>query len=183
MEKTKSIAVSAVLISLALSLSYIENFIPLSIIIPLPGIKLGLANVVTVAALYIFGTKFAFKILVIRCALGSLFQGGITGLAFSLLGGIFAMSVMTFSKKFPIFSVYGVSVLGAAAHNVGQIFAGMVLIRSTLITAYLPYLLLISVFTGLFTGALSDGILSVLSLSQCENSYKTIRRNTNEKKT
>ena len=162
MTKSKKIAVCAVMIALALSLSYIERFIPLQLVVPLPGVKLGLANIVTMIALYMLNTKFAYTILIPRCILGSVFGGGITGLAFSMLGGVMALGVMAAAKRVRWFSVYGVSILGAAAHNIGQILAAMLLMRSVYIGAYLPYLLIISVFTGLMTGIACAGVLRTL---------------------
>lgn len=162
MRKTRSIARSAILIALALALSYTERFIPLQLLIPLPGVKLGLANIVTLIALYLLGWKNAFVILLSRCALGALFGGGITGLMLSLAGGILSMSVMALCQKMPLFSVYGVSILGAAAHNVGQIMAAMVLMDSIYVFGYLPYLLVVALFTGTATGAACAGVLRVL---------------------
>ena len=163
MSKAKKLAFCAVMIALALALSYAERFIPLQLVIPMPGIKLGLANVVTLVALYRLKGRYALAILVPRCILGALFGGGITGLLFSLTGGLLALLVMTLAKKAPIFSVYGVSVLGAAAHNMGQIFAAMVLLRSVYVAAYLPWLLIAAVVTGILTGAAGHGILKALS--------------------
>lgn len=162
MKNTKPLVQSAVLISLALALSYMERFIPLQLLIPLPGVKLGLANVVTLIALYHLGSKNAFAILIIRCVLGSLFGGGITGLLFSLTGGLLAMTVMALWKNSPFLSVYGVSILGAAAHNIGQILAAMVLMHSVYIGMYLPYLLMVALFTGFATGAAGAGVLRIL---------------------
>ncbi len=162
MSKTKKTALCAVLISLALALSYMERFLPLQLLIPLPGIKLGLANTVTLIALYLLGPGAAFAILIPRCILGAVFGGGITGLVFSLAGGLSAMSVMVLSRKLPGLSIYGVSILGAAAHSVGQILAAMVLMHSVYVGAYLPYLLIVSVFTGLATGTAGAGVLRVL---------------------
>lgn len=159
MTKTKRLALCAVLIALALALSYTERFIPLQMVIPLPGVKLGLANIVTLVALYLLGPKAAIAILIPRCIFGAVFGGGITGLAFSLTGGLLAMLVMIFSRKIPFLSVYGVSILGAAAHNIGQILAAMVLMNSVYIGAYLPYLLAVAIFTGFATGAAGVGIL------------------------
>ena len=79
MGKTRTLALSAMLIALALGLSYMERFLPLQLLIPLPGVKLGLANIVTLFALYFLGGKSAVQILVIRCALGAMFGGGLTG--------------------------------------------------------------------------------------------------------
>ena len=163
MSKAKKIAFCAVMIALALALSYAERFIPLQLVIPLPGIKLGLANVVTLVALYRLKGRYAFAILIPRCILGAVFGGGITGLFFSLTGGLLALATMLLAKKVPLFSVYGVSILGAAAHNIGQICAAMVLLRSVYVAAYLPWLLLVSVLTGILTGAAGVGILHALS--------------------
>ena len=162
MGKAKQVSLCAVMIALALALSYTERFIPLQLVIPLPGIKLGLANIVTLVALYIFKTKYAYMILVPRCILGAVFGGGITGLLFSLWGGVLALAVMAQTKKCRLFSVYGVSILGAAAHNIGQILASMVLMNSVYIGSYLPYLLVVAVFTGLVTGGACAGVLAVL---------------------
>lgn len=151
----------AIMIALALALSFTERFIPLQMLIPLPGIKLGLANVVTLVALYVFKTKYAFMILICRCILGAVFGGGITGLVFSVCGGLLALAAMVAAAKASLFSIYGVSVLGAAAHNIGQILASMVLMNSVYIGAYLPYLLLAAIVTGLLTGSVCAGILRI----------------------
>jgi len=163
MSKTKRLTLCAVLIALALALSYTERFIPLQMIVPLPGVKLGLANIVTLIALYLMGPKAAFAILIPRCIFGAVFGGGITGLAFSLTGGLLAMCVMALAKKLPVFSIYGVSILGAAAHNIGQILAAMALMNSVYIGAYLPYLLVVALFTGFATGAAGAGVLRVIN--------------------
>lgn len=162
MQKTKHLTICAVLIALAMALSYTERFIPLQMVIPLPGVRLGLANIVTLIALYLMGPKAAFVILIPRCIFGAVFGGGITGLAFSLTGGILAMLTMTVTRKIPIFSIYGVSIFGAAAHNIGQIMAAMVLMNSIYIGAYLPYLLGVALVTGFATGAAGAGILRAL---------------------
>ncbi len=162
MSKTKRLALCAVLISLALALSYTERFLPLQLLIPLPGVKLGLANIVTLIALYLMGPGSAFAILIPRCVLGAVFGGGITGLMFSLTGGILAMSVMALCRRMKLFSVYGVSILGAAAHSVGQILAAMVLMNSIYVGAYLSYLLGVSIATGFATGTAGAGVLRVV---------------------
>lgn len=163
MNHIKRIVLSAVLVALALALSYVERFIPLQLLIPLPGVKLGLANVVTLIALYLLGGKSAFTILILRCLLGAVFGGGITGLLFSMTGGILSMTVMCLCKNIPLFSVYGVSILGAAAHNIGQILAAMVLMNSVYIGMYLAYLLIVALFTGFGTGAACAGVLRILN--------------------
>ena len=161
MTRTKKLSLCAVFTALALGLSYTERFIPLQLVIPLPGIKLGLANVVTLAALYRFGKGYAFGILTARCLLGSVF-GGLSSLAFSLVGGLLALGVMCLGTKSKRLSVYGISVLGAAFHNIGQILTAAAVLGSWYVAAYLPWLLLVSVITGFFIGALTAGVLRLL---------------------
>lgn len=166
--KTKELSLSALLIALALGLSYTERFIPLNLLIPLPGVKLGLANVVTLFALYTMNKRQTAMILLIRCLMGSMFGGGITALAYSLTGGFLALLAMAAVKKLKFLSVYGASVLGAAAHNIGQVLAAMTLLGSKYIISYLPLLLITGIFCGLTTGALSAGVLRALRGSQRE---------------
>lgn len=166
MKRAKNIALCGVLISLALVLSYVERFIPLQMVIPLPGIKLGLANIVTLVALFLLGPKNAYTIVIVRCVLGAIFGGGISGLLFSLTGGLLALTVMLIASKVSCFSIFGVSILGAAAHNIGQILVSMVLMNSVYIGAYLPYLLVIALFTGFATASASAGVLRVLTKTQ-----------------
>lgn len=161
--KAKRVALCAVLIAMALGLSYMERFIPLNLLVPLPGVKLGLANIVTLTALYFLNGRTAFTVLVLRCFLNALFGGGVSGLAFSLTGGVLALGVMFLARKLPFLSVYGVSVLGAAAHNMGQILAAMLLFKSAYVAAYLPFLLAVSLVTGMVTGTACAGCFRALS--------------------
>jgi heptaprenyl diphosphate synthase len=162
MTKAKQISLCAILLALSLTLSYMERFIPLQMVVPLPGFKLGLANIVTLLALCLFKDRYVLLILLCRCVLGAIFGGGITGLLFSLCGGIMAFGCMAAGKRFSRFSIYGISVMGAAAHNIGQGIAAMVLMNSVHIGLYLPYLLLIGILTGLLTGGICAGVLRVL---------------------
>ena len=160
--KTRSLARSALLVALALALSYIERWIPLNLVVPLPGVKLGLANIVTMTALFFLPSGQGFAILIVRCLLGSVFGGGISGLAMSLTGGILAYGTMALSKRVPFLSVYGVSILGAAAHNLGQVLAASVLMGSIYPFYYLPFLLLTGLVTGTITGTISSLIFRIL---------------------
>lgn len=162
MGKTKQIALCGILSAMALALSYTERFIPVQLLIPLPGVKLGLANIVTLLALALLNARFAGAILLCRCVLGAVFGGGITGLAFSLCGGLLALGIMASTQKSKRFSLYGVSILGAAGHSVGQILAAMVLMRSVYVAAYLPWLLIVSVVTGSLTAMLCASVLRLL---------------------
>ena len=148
----RSIALCAVLTALALGLSTLENLFPVTLIVPLPGVKLGLANIVTVFALYELGAVPALTILTARCLLGGLFAGNLSALLFSLLGGFTAMLVMIALKHCKGLSIYGVSIGGAAAHNCGQIAAACLTLGSMAPLYYLPILLGASLITGAVTG-------------------------------
>jgi heptaprenyl diphosphate synthase len=149
---TRQLALCAVLTALALGLSTLENLIPISLLVPLPGVKLGLANIVTMFALYQLGAGPALVILAARCFLGSLFAGNVSALLFSAMGGLLAMVVMILLKRASRLSVYGVSIGGAAAHNVGQIGAAILTLGNTMVVGYLPFLLGVSLLTGALTG-------------------------------
>lgn len=162
MNKTQRLARAALLTALALGLSWMERFIPLQLLVPLPGIKLGLANLVTLFALYFLGGRMALAILCVRCLLGSLFGGGVTAFCFSITGGLLALAVMALARRLPLLSVYGVSILGAAAHHVGQILVAVALLHSGYVVAYLPFLLLVAIATGFLTGAISSALFRAM---------------------
>ena len=162
MNKTQRLARAALLTALALGLSWMERFIPLQLLVPLPGIKLGLANLVTLFALYFLGGRMALAILCVRCLLGSLFGGGVTAFCFSITGGLLALAVMALARRLPVLAVYGVSILGAAAHHVGQILVAVALLRSGYVVAYLPFLLLVAIATGFLTGAISSALFRAM---------------------
>ena len=160
---TKQLTLCAVLTAMALALSYLENFFPLSLAIPIPGVKLGLANIVTVFALYALGSGQAMLILVARCLLGAVFAGNMNALIFSLLGGVSAMLVMILLSRSRWLSVYGVSVGGAAAHNCGQVAAAVLTLGNTAPIYYLPVLLGVSLFTGALTGLVTACLFRALA--------------------
>lgn len=160
---TKQLTLCALLTAMALALSYLENLFPLSLAIPVPGVKLGLANIVTVFALYALGPGQALLILLSRCFLGSVFAGNLNALFFSLLGGISSMLVMAALSRLRKLSVYGVSVGGAAAHNCGQIAAAVLTLGSAAPVYYLPVLLGVSLFTGALTGLVAACLFRALS--------------------
>lgn len=149
---TKQLTLCALLTAMALALSYLENLFPLTLAIPVPGVKLGLANIVTLFALYALGPGQALLILLARCVLGGLFAGNLNALIFSLLGAFSALGTMLFLSRRRGLSVYGVSVGGAAAHNCGQIAAAVLTLGSAAPLYYLPVLLAVSLLTGGLTG-------------------------------
>lgn len=142
-------AVCGLLIAAAFALSWLEFILPISL--PVPGFKLGLANTVTLFALYKLGAKPALAILIGRCALSALLFGGVTQLLFSLMGGLFAYAVMLFIKRFRCFSPYGVSIAGASAHNIGQTTAAVLLMGTPSLYSYLLFLLPAGIVTGFLT--------------------------------
>ena len=155
--KTKQLTTGAILAALALALSYVESMFPLPV--PLPGFKLGLANIVTLFALYTLGAPSALAILLVRVLLGAMFAGNASALLYSLLGGFAAMAAMIALSRARGLSVYGVSIGGAAAHNVGQVAAAMLTLGNTAPAAYLPVLLVVAVFSGALTGLICSLLL------------------------
>ena len=155
--QTRRIAACGLLTAVALVLSLVERMFPLSAAVPIPGIKLGLANVVTLFALVRLNRRDALAILLIRVTLASVFMGSVTSFLFALSGGLLAM--LTMSLLLPgrgrWVSLVGVSIAGAAAHNIGQICAAMLVLRSVYTAAYLPLLLLSALAMGFSTGIVS----------------------------
>ncbi len=161
--KSKKLALCALFTALALTLSYAESWLPLTLLIPVPGLKLGLANIVTLAALYLFGFPFAAVVTFARCFLGAFYASGPTSFWFSICGAAFSLALMSGLKAlFPrSISLWGISIAGAAAHHIGQMCAAAVLMRTTTIFSYLPILLLASPFTGAITAAVSLPVISL----------------------
>lgn len=160
----RRIIYNSILISLALTLSLVEKWFPLNLLVPLPGIKLGLANVVTLFALFYLGFQSALMITVLRCVLGSIFYGGIIALSLSLSGAILALLVMALLKRGygRWFSVIGISIGGAAAHNIGQVAMASAIMGSSSVFAYLIVLLLVAVITGVLTGTVASALFEKL---------------------
>lgn len=159
---TKQLILCALLTAMALALSYLENLFPLALAIPIPGVKLGLANIVTVFALYALGPAQALMILTARCLLGAMFAGNANALLFSLLGGFAAMLAMILLVRLERFSVYGVSIGGAAAHNCGQMAAAVLTLGSAAPLYYLPVLLAVSLAAGALTGLVAGSLFQAL---------------------
>lgn len=160
---TRQLTLCAVLAAMALALSYLENLFPVSLAIPVPGVKLGLANIVTVFALYALGPAQAMLILISRCVLGAVFAGNMNALIFSLLGGVSAMLVMIVLSRPGRLSIYGVSMGGAAAHNCGQVAAAVLTLGNGAPLYYLPVLLGVSLLTGALTGLVAACLFRALA--------------------
>lgn len=149
MTDTKRISRLSLLLSLSLVLSYIESLIPLFSF--LPGLKLGLGNIVILYSLYRERVKDVALLLVLRITLSSLLFGTLLSFLYSLSGGVLSFFLMLFLKKTNMFSPLGVSVIGAVSHNVGQLLLARVLLDIP-IFPFLPYMILFGILTGSIIG-------------------------------
>ncbi len=152
------LALDAMLIAIAAALSYIERIFPIQTVVPIFGLKLGLANVVTLFALFYLPFRHTFAIVVTRCVLGMLLAGSPMSLMYSLGGGLCALFVMLLVKQgHPrIFSLYGISIAGAAAHNLGQVTVSALILGDFSIYAYLPLLLAGGLVTGVLIAIVAN---------------------------
>lgn len=169
---TKKMVLMSIFISQALILHFIEKMIPINF--GMIGAKLGLANIISVAILYLWGSKEAFTVLIIRCAMGSLmFGGSVMAFLYSVSGGIFSLIAMiAFKTAFEEHvSEIGISISGSIFHNIGQILVAIILIGDIRISLYLPALLTSSLITGLFVGMCSKIIITQGKKLQFEKSF------------
>jgi heptaprenyl diphosphate synthase len=162
-KKTSSstiIATAAVLAALALIFSYIEFLVPLSL--GLPGIKLGLANIVIVVALYKLGSRTALLVNVTRILLAAALFGSVFSALYSLAGGLLSFAAMVFLRRTNLFSTAGVSMAGGVFHNMGQLLIAALIVESYQIFYYFPLLLLAGLATGIVNGIIATLILRAL---------------------
>lgn len=161
----RKVAQCGLLVSLALVLSLVERLIPLQAVIPIPGIRLGLANIVLLFALTTLDIRQTSIIFICRIILSSMFAGSFTGFLFSLLGGLFAIIIMWILLHWEgkLFSFYGISIAGAAAHHIGQIMAAIFVLDSFYVISYLPALLICSFPLGFITGYTAKIVLNHLN--------------------
>ena len=152
-DRVKTLAFSAMFAALALIFSYVEALIPIPI--PVPGVKLGVANLVIIIALYRMGFRRALSINCVRIALAGLLFSGIFGMIYSFAGGILSLIVMQLLKRTGLFSMVGVSMAGGVVHNLGQLAAACIVVSTPSLMSYFSILL----FTGLIGGILI-GILA-----------------------
>ncbi len=139
------------LTALALIIFMVEAQIPP--LVPVPGVKLGLANIITVYAIFTLGPRDTLLILLSRIFLGSVFSGQMMTFFYSLSGGILCYLVMLLMRKLVTRrQIWVCSVMGAIAHNIGQIIAAILLARTPALIVYLPVLLLSGLLSGAFTG-------------------------------
>ncbi len=152
MGKTKKLVFLSLLTSLAIVVYIIEAQLPM--LVPIPGVKLGLSNMVSLATLLIFGPGPCLSVLVLRIVLGSLLTGSVSALFFSLAGGLLGnlgmIALYLLFKKH--ISVWVISIVGSILHNIGQLLVAAFIIQNLKIYYYLPILLFSGIITGLFVG-------------------------------
>lgn len=168
---TSKMATAAMLSCLALIFSYIEFLIPIDF--GMPGIKLGLANLLIVIALYGLEWKYALTINIVRITLSGLLFSGVFGVIYSLAGGLLSFFVMVMLKKTQKFSIVGVSMAGGVFHNLGQILIAAKLVSNIKIFYYFPVLL----FSGMATGILIGFIAYYLAIKMPSGLFPYLKRN------
>ena len=149
---TKRIATAALLATLALIFSYVETMIPF--FVSMPGVKLGVANLVILIALYKLDIRYAFAINLVRIMISGLLFTGVFGMFYSLAGGMLSLLVMWVLKKTELFSVVGVSMAGGVAHNVGQLLIASLLVSDLRMFIYMPVLMFSGLASGIIIGVL-----------------------------
>lgn len=146
--------------ALALIFSYIETLIPFSF--GIPGVKLGLANLIIVTALYKIDIREVYLLSITRVILSGFIFGNYFSILYSLAGGLLSLTVMALLKKRNAFSVIGVSVAGGVFHNIGQLAVAAVVVETFSVSYYLPPLLIAGMATGLVIGVLAGQMLERL---------------------
>lgn len=158
----KRLSTFGMLVALAFIFSYIELLVPFHFIVP--GMKLGLANIVVVTALYLLGPRGALTISFVRIVLVAFTFGNLNTMIYSLAGGALSFIAMAMAKKIGTFSVIGVSVLGAVFHNIGQIFVAMFMLETKTLVNYLPFLVIMSLVTGVLIGIVGGELTKRLKM-------------------
>lgn len=156
--KTKKLTELSLLTAAALIIFIIELRIPN--IVNIPGVKLGLANIITVYAVYRFSAKETLMIVVTRVILGSLFGGNVSVIIYSLSGAILCLFGMILLKKIiPLRYIWLGSIIGAILHNTGQMGAALIMMRTPAVLAYYPPLIISGCIAGTFTGLCAGYVL------------------------
>ena len=158
---TRKLTTLSLLAAIALALYAVESALPP--IVPIPGIKLGLANIITLVVLWKYSAKDAFFVLLVRILLATMFFGQAMSLLYSLTGGILCLLAMFFVKRLLHNQyLFLASMTGAISHNLGQIIIAFLLTDVPAVLVYLPFLLLSGLLTGLFIGLCAQFTLRFL---------------------
>ena len=149
MKKTKRLVMLAMLTAVAMILSYVESLLPS---VGIPGVKMGLANIAVIFALFRFGWKEAAALSLVRVVLVSLLFGSVGAMLYSLAGAVLSLAVMALLRRIDRFSTVGISVAGGVAHNAGQILMAMLILQTKQLLGYLPVLAVSGIAGGVLTG-------------------------------
>ncbi len=152
-KRTKTIAMCGVMTAVAMIFSYIESLFP--ILVPVYGIKLGIANIAIITVLLVVGKKEALIVNIIRIALTAILFGNLNSFLFSMAGGLLSLVMMIVLQCSKKFSIIGISVAGGVFHNIGQIVAAIFIMETGAIIYYLPVLLISGIITGIVIGIVS----------------------------
>ena len=155
------VAYFGVFTTLALIFSYVETLIPIQF--GIPGVKLGLANLIIVIALYRMKLSEAYLLSIVRVLLAGFIFGNYFSIIYSLAGGLLSLTVMALLRKKGGFSVIGVSIAGGVFHNIGQLIIASVIVETFSVMYYVPVLLIAGLVTGRLIGIASDGMLKRLA--------------------
>jgi heptaprenyl diphosphate synthase len=163
MMSTRKSVMLALLVAVGILLQLLESFVPVVMIVP--GYKIGLANIAGLFALYMYDKKSMIIVSLTRIFLASLMQGTLFSVSFwlSISGGILACLAMLIGYQSKVFSIYGVSILGASFHNVGQVIAITIIYQQYFMQLFLPILLAMSIVSGILIAVLCNQVLSRLS--------------------
>lgn len=159
--ETRRIALLGVLTSVALVLSYLEVMLP-PISTAVPGIKMGLPNLIIIFVLYKFGLKEAVTVSLIRVFIVALLFGNVMTLAYSVAGAVLSLGLMTLFKKINLFSQIGVSIIGGISHNLGQILVAIFLFDTIQIGYYMVVLSITGTIAGVIIGIISSILVKKL---------------------
>lgn len=154
------VAYFGVFSALALIFSYVESLIPFSI--GIPGVKLGLANLIIVIALYKVPLSQVYLLCVVKVLLSGFLFGNYFSILYSLVGGLLSLSVMAVLKKTGEFSVAGISIAGGVFHNIGQLIVAMFVVETFQVVYYIPVLLIAGLLTGFLIGITAKEMLKRL---------------------
>ena len=156
--KTRKLTQMALLSAIALTIFMVEAQIPA--LVPIPGVKLGLANIVTVFAVFAMGPKEASAILFVRIFLGAVFAGNFSTIFYSAAGGALAILVTILLRKILTEKQLWVAgIMGAIAHSIGQMAMAVAITQTVGLVSYLPMMIVCSIITGLFTGLCAQFML------------------------
>lgn len=169
MMNTRKMVLLGLFVAQALILSIVESWIPVPV--GIPGIKLGLANIITLIVIIFFDFKDTLFVVSIRCLLASIFGGGFIVFLFSVAGGILSSVVMAFlyKKMSKYFSIIGISIAGAVFHNFGQITVASITMRDLSVVTYLPILLISGIIMGCFIGLCTTFLTRALEKTRIFN--------------